>query len=94
MRHLIPLGKQYIDDFLQLDINGSVAEAGDGGAVPLLIVHGRKDLAVPFSEGEKVFAAAAEPKEFLDLPQANHLISSTKDIKKVLNAVLTFIQKE
>ncbi len=39
---------------------------------PLLIVHGMRDQVVPFAMGEKVFAAAPEPKEFIALARAGH----------------------
>lgn len=34
---------------------------------PVLVVHSRSDDIVPFSHGEKLFAAAREPKEFLEI---------------------------
>lgn len=34
---------------------------------PLLVVHSREDEVIPFSHGEKLFAAAAPPKEFLEI---------------------------
>lgn len=40
--------------------------------VPLLVVHGDRDDIVPFPLGEKLFAAAPEPKRFLRVPGAHH----------------------
>jgi len=40
--------------------------------VPLLILHGHKDSIVPFSQGQKLHAAANSPKTLIDFPQANH----------------------
>ncbi len=34
---------------------------------PLLIVHSRNDEIIPFSHGRKIFEAAGEPKEFLEI---------------------------
>lgn len=39
---------------------------------PVLVLHGGLDRTVPFSHGEKLFAAAPEPKRSLWLPQAAH----------------------
>jgi uncharacterized protein len=39
---------------------------------PKLFVHGPKDEVVPYSHGRKLFEAACEPKEFLDVPDAGH----------------------
>jgi fermentation-respiration switch protein FrsA (DUF1100 family) len=39
---------------------------------PLLIFHGDADTMIPFSESEKLFDAASEPKTFVKLPKAGH----------------------
>jgi fermentation-respiration switch protein FrsA (DUF1100 family) len=39
---------------------------------PLLILHGDRDEVVPFSQGRKVFEAAAEPKRFYTIAGAGH----------------------
>ncbi len=36
--------------------------------VPVLVMHGRGDTIVPFHHGERLFAAANEPKRFRELP--------------------------
>ena len=40
--------------------------------VPILVAHGDADEVVPYTLGEALFAAAAEPKRFLRLPGAHH----------------------
>jgi fermentation-respiration switch protein FrsA (DUF1100 family) len=40
--------------------------------VPLLVIHGDADEIVPFSQGESVFRAANEPKEFWRVSGAHH----------------------
>jgi fermentation-respiration switch protein FrsA (DUF1100 family) len=39
---------------------------------PLLIIHGDKDEIVPFSMGQKLFEAAADPKAFYPVKDAGH----------------------
>ena len=39
---------------------------------PILIVHGTKDDVVPFAMGQKLFAAAPEPKRFYQMEGAGH----------------------
>ena len=39
---------------------------------PILIVHGRHDETVPFSMGQRLFAAASEPKFFFSVEGAGH----------------------
>jgi fermentation-respiration switch protein FrsA (DUF1100 family) len=40
--------------------------------VPVLVMHGEHDAVVPYAQGEAVFAAAPEPKEFYSVPGAGH----------------------
>ena len=40
--------------------------------MPLLILHGTGDRAVPFEQGERLFRAASEPKTFVAIPGAGH----------------------
>jgi dienelactone hydrolase len=55
---------------------GEDAYAGEfftGAPVPVLVVHGTIDPAVPYREGEEVFADASAPKFFLTLEGAGHV---------------------
>lgn len=39
---------------------------------PVFITHGTADRTIPFWMGERLYAAAKEPKEFLPIPDGNH----------------------
>jgi fermentation-respiration switch protein FrsA (DUF1100 family) len=39
---------------------------------PLLICHGDMDEIIPYEQGRRLFAAANEPKRFIDLPRVGH----------------------
>ncbi len=41
---------------------------------PILMMHGEADRTIPFRFGEKLFSLAPEPKEFLRVPGAGHLV--------------------
>jgi fermentation-respiration switch protein FrsA (DUF1100 family) len=41
-------------------------------AAPLLIMHGTNDRAIPIALGERLFALAREPKQFVPFPGAGH----------------------
>ncbi|MCI0651187.1 MAG: alpha/beta hydrolase [Planctomycetes bacterium] len=41
-------------------------------SIPLLVIHGDADPVVPFSQGERLFRAAPEPKEFWRVPGGGH----------------------
>jgi len=88
-KYTIPLGRQYMDDFVKL----SVAEAVREGVIPLLVIHGSADKNVPVKEGCQVFDIAAGPKEWLLIPKGNHLLTSAKHMKKVLLAIRKFTSK-
>ncbi len=49
----------------------SLARVGTLG-VPLLVAHGDQDEIVPYALGERLFAAAPEPKRFVSVPGAAH----------------------
>ena len=39
---------------------------------PMLVLHGDQDEIIPFEQGQKVFAAAREPKQFHPIKGAGH----------------------
>lgn len=43
-----------------------------GLRVPLLVLHGDRDITVPFAQGRRLFEAAPEPKRFFTIPGASH----------------------
>ncbi|MCG2670788.1 alpha/beta hydrolase [Bradyrhizobium sp. GCM10023182] len=43
-----------------------------GVTVPLLVVHGAQDQTIPIAFGEKLFALAHEPKQFVRLAEGGH----------------------
>jgi len=47
----------------RFDSGGRVAQI----EVPLLVIHSRDDQLIPFHHGEQLFAAATEPKQFLEI---------------------------
>ena len=59
-------------DLLLLDRHRSV-EAIGGLKAPLLVLHGDRDGIVPIDLGERLFAAAPEPKRFVRLPGVDHV---------------------
>ena len=56
--------------------------------VPLLVVHGDRDEIVPFDLGERLFAAAPEPKRFVRAPGAHH--NDVFDAPGVVEAIADF----
>ena len=56
--------------------------------VPLFVAHGDEDEVVPFALGERLFAAANEPKRFLRAAGAHH--NDVFDVPGLLDAVAAF----
>lgn len=60
--------------------------------LPKLFLHARNDRTIPIDHGRKVFAAAAEPKEFVEL-NAGHADGYTADRARYYGAIDAFIRR-
>ena len=60
-------------------------------ASPLLVIHGRRDATVPFVFGERLLAAAREPKDSLFLDDASH--NDLYEDRRVTAAVVAFVEQ-
>jgi putative redox protein len=74
-----PISKEFLDDLKAYDHSDAVADLGR----PLAIVHSPDDRTVPIGEGERLFAAAQQPKAFLPLIGADHLVTDPGDARRV-----------
>ncbi len=62
---------------------------------PLLIIHGENDGVIPFSHGQKLFAASpATTKEFLKIPGAGHNDLFHVASKEIFTKIAEFALKE
>lgn len=59
---------------------------------PKLFVHGDADDVIPFEQGERLFAAAKEPKQFLRLHNADQFPSLYRD-SEVVAAIASFVNR-
>lgn len=71
------------------DNERAAAERGD---VPMLVVHGELDDYVPLEHGERVMAAAAEPKTCWGLPGSDHAQAPWTQPELYEQTVRTFIE--
>ncbi len=55
---------------------------------PVFIAHGTADRLVPFEQGERLFAAANEPKEFFPMPGYDHQHTPGPDFYEALRRFL------
>ncbi|OWZ23965.1 Serine protease [Phytophthora megakarya] len=82
----VRLDKRYVDEYYDGSLDILQAVTGEE-LPPLLVIHGDADTDVPYPNGEELFASATEPKTFLGIPKANHLLSNSKHLKKALRAI-------
>ncbi|MEA3369292.1 MAG: alpha/beta hydrolase, partial [Candidatus Ratteibacteria bacterium] len=64
--------------------------------IPKLIIHSRDDEIIPFSQGERLYAAALFPKEFFEIRGGHNeaaLLNSEKFSQKINNFLLKYIVK-
>ncbi len=63
---------------------------------PVLLIHGKDDTVVPFSESQKMASAlksAGKPYEFVTLNGEDHWLSNGATRKQMLTAAMAFIEK-
>ena len=58
-------------------------------SVPFFVAHGDRDEVVPYELGERLFAAAHEPKQFLRVPGAHH--NDIFAVPMVVDAIAAFV---
>ncbi len=69
------LTPQLVDDLRHTQIDGAIG----GLDAALLVLHATQDRTADISHGERIFAAAAQPKSLIALPGADHLLSREGD---------------
>jgi fermentation-respiration switch protein FrsA (DUF1100 family) len=60
---------------------------------PLLVIHGDRDGVIPIALGERLFAAAPEPKRFVTLPGVDHVSVLERGGLEPVRAFLDSIEK-
>ncbi len=58
---------------------------------PLLVVHGTADTTVDIREGEKIFAAARQPRWFAAIPDADHLFTQPRHAEQAAGVIVRFL---
>ena len=80
------LARSFFDDLERHDQAGAVAALGR----PLLVLHAVDDRVVGVEQGERNFAAARQPKAFVPLLDADHLLSRRASAEQALTYVRTW----
>lgn len=79
--------RRFLDDLEDHDQQGAVAGLGR----PLLVLHAVDDEVVPIAEGERIFAAARQPKAFHPLLGTDHLLRDRSGSQRALELVVGWL---
>jgi uncharacterized protein len=77
------VARSFLEDLEDHDQKGAVADLGR----PLLVLHAVDDEVVSIEEGERLFAAARQPKAFVPLLEGDHLLTRRPDAERALGWV-------
>ncbi len=83
------LSRSFLDDLARHDELGRVRRLNR----PLLVLHAVSDTVVPVSEGEAIFAAAPQPKAFVALQHADHLLSDPRGSATAARILCTWLNQ-
>lgn len=79
-----PISSEFLDDLGRHDAEGRIADLGR----PLLVCHALDDRVVDISEGERIFERARQPKAFMPLLGADHLLTTRRSTEQALGVVV------
>ncbi|MEM0896403.1 MAG: alpha/beta fold hydrolase [Verrucomicrobiota bacterium] len=82
-----PLSSTFVKDMNSI---GSVLDKASSIEVPWLLIHGTGDDVVPIEESREIFAAANEPKEFIELPDVDHVFNDA-GLQPMIDAVTSWL---
>lgn len=85
------LNKSYLIDALKLNLKSTLQGSQDMPSQPILVIHGEADTNIPIINGKQVYDISDEPKQWVSIPKANHLLSNSKHMKKACQQIVSFI---
>lgn len=81
------ISAEFFQDLERHDTLDHVTDLGR----PILVIHPTADRIVGIEEGEKIFAAAQQPRWFVAIPGANHLFSQPEHAAIAARVVVDFL---
>jgi len=72
-----PISKQFLDDLDRFDTTNAIADS----TIPTMVLHSPEDSTVLVEEGERIFGLLAQPKAFVPLVGADHLLTNADHIR-------------
>jgi esterase/lipase len=97
-KQMMRLNWSLMEDLEQNHERLSITRAASSIDIPFLIIHGKEDLSVDYSDAEKLYAAAGKDKtKLILLENTGHtfgvvhpFIGTTKTLEQVINLVKEF----
>ena len=84
-----PIKPQFLSDLKNHDLDTTIHNLKKA----VLIFHGENDKLVIIEHAEKIFATAQQPKSFVSLDTADHVLSDKKDASYVAEVIYSWIQR-
>lgn len=84
----VAVSNRFLDELDEHDQSGAVADLDR----PLLVIHAPNDQVVGIEEGERIFAAARQPKGFHPLIGADHLVSDRAAAEHLVGVVSSWFE--
>jgi alpha-beta hydrolase superfamily lysophospholipase len=84
-----PISAQFLADLERHEVERRTAELGR----PLLVLHPVDDTVVAVTEGERIFAMARQPKAFVPLLGADHLLTSRRASAQTVNILVDWFAR-
>ena len=84
-----PMSRDFFDDLEKHSPDERIGALGR----PLLVVHGTKDSVVDVEEGERIFAAASQPKAFEPVVGADHFYTGDNTIDEASSLIAGFFDR-
>lgn len=81
--------RSFVDELRSTDHGAAIA----GLDTPLLVLHAPEDEIVGVEHGERLFAAARQPKSFVALSGADHLLSDSVHAASAADAITTWASR-
>ena len=78
------IGRALVEDLPHHHVERAAAEL----SLPLMVLHAPDDAIVPVAHGERLFAAARQPKSFVAIAGANHLLLEPPAAADIVAAAL------
>jgi putative redox protein len=84
-----PISAEFLDDLDRHEVERRTAELGR----PLLVLHPVDDRVVAVTEGERIFTTARQPKAFVPLLDADHLLTSRRASAETVNLLVDWFAR-